>query len=230
MTLPTDDHHADQPEATEAERVAAYLLGHPDFLEAHPEVFAALEVPHDDGGMVSLVHRQIATLRGQVDKYRSQLEDLIAVARENDALAARLHRLMLALMEATSRDDVLNTLREQLREQFQADAVELKLFPSQSVKQQAEQGDAGPALFEDFIAKRRPSCGELAPGQLNFLFGERAGDTASVALIPLDAGAEEGLLAIGSTDPDRFHPGQAMDFLSRLGEVVSHSLRAVIRD
>ncbi len=230
MTLPTDGPVDNQAEATEADRVAAYLLAHPDFLDTHPEVFAALDVPHDNGGVVSLVHRQIATLRGQSDKYRSQLEELVAVARENDALAARLHRLMLALIEATSRDEVLDTLREQLREQFQADAVELKLFPSLSVKQQAEQGDSGPALFEDFIAKRRPSCGALPPSQLDFLFGDRAGDTASVALIPLDAGTEEGLLAIGSRDAERFHPGQAMDFLTRLGEVVSHSLRAVARD
>lgn len=227
MTQPPDEMTDSQAPDAEAASVADYLLQHPDFLHHHPEVLAALDVPHDSGGAVSLVHRQIATLRGQADKYRRQLEDLIEVARENDALASRLHRLMLALIESGSRDEVLDTLREQLREQFQADAVELKLFPSQSIKQQAEQGESGPALFEDFIAKRRPSCGALPPSQLDFLFGERASDTASVALIPLDAGAHEGLLAIGSGDPERFHPGQAMDFLTRLGEVVGHRLRAV---
>lgn len=225
MTLPPDDQIPD----AEAARIAAYLLEHPDFLDQHPQVLAALDIPHETGDAISLVHRQIATLRAQADKYRYQLEDLVEVARENDRLNNRLHRLMLALIEASNRDEVLDTLREQLREQFQADAVELKLFASQSVKQQAEQGESGPALFQDFIAKRRPSCGALPTSQLTFLFGDRAGDTASVALIPLDAGPEEGLLAIGSSDPERFHPGQALDFLTRLGEVVSYSLRAVGR-
>lgn len=225
---------SEQPEAQsgsdEAQRVADYLLRHPGFLEDHPEVLAALDIPHETGDAVSLVHRQIGLLRSQADKYRRQLEDLVEVARENDRLSARLHRLILALIEARSQDEVLSTLQEQLRDQFQTDAVELKLFSTSEVKQHAEQGESGPALFQDFMEKRRPSCGALPAGQLDFLFGERAGETASVALIPLDAGSLEGLLAIGSRDPDRFHAGQALDFLTRLGEVVSQALRRAAED
>jgi len=217
----------EQVQDADEARVIDYLQQHPDFFDRHPEVLAALDIPHDSGGAISLVQRQIGALRSQADKYRRQLEDLIEVARENERLSARLHRLILALIEAGSQEEVLTTLQEQLREQFQTDAVELKLFSASEIKQHAEQGETGPALFQDFMTKRRPSCGTLPAGQLDFLFGERAGETASVALIPLDAGPLEGLLAIGSRDAERFHPGQALDFLTRLGEVVSQTLRTV---
>lgn len=216
-----------QPGSDRESQVADYLLQHPDFLERHPEVLAALNVPHDTGGAVSLVQRQVSSLRAQANKYRSQLEDLLEVARENDSLTARLHRLTLALIDASTLDDVLATLQDQLREQFQADAVELKLFSASELKQHAEQGETGPAMFQDFMAKRRPSCGTLPHSQLDFLFGEQANDTASVALIPLNAGQLEGVLAIGSRDRDRFHSGKGLDFLTRLGDIVSHALQAV---
>ena len=34
----------------------------------------------------------------------------------------------------------------------------------------------------------------------------------------------KGLVAIGSCDPKRFHPGMGTLFLSRIGELISHAL------
>lgn len=211
----------------EADGIAAYLLQHPDFFHQHPEVLEALDIPHETGAAVSLVQRQVSLLRSQADKYRRQLEDLVAIARENDSLNNRLHRLVLALIDATTLEELLATLQDQLRDQFQADAVELKLFSTNELKQQAEQGESGPALFKEFMAKGRPRCGSLAEGQLSFLFGVQAAETRSVALIPLSTDLLEGVLAIGSHDRERFHAGKGLDFLKRLGEVVSHALQAV---
>jgi uncharacterized protein YigA (DUF484 family) len=217
----------DSIDAGEEERIADYLLQHPDFFVRHPDTLAALDIPHETGDAVSLVQRQVRLLREQADKYRHQLEDLVAIARENDSLTNRLHRLVLALIDASTLEELLATLQDQLRDQFQADAVELKLFSASELKQQAEQGESGPALFKEFMAKGRPRCGSLAEGQLSFLFGQQAPETRSVALIPLSTNLLEGVLAIGSHDRERFHAGKGLDFLKRLGEVVSHALQAV---
>ena len=42
--------------------------------------------------------------------------------------------------------------------------------------------------------------------------------------MPLGERAELGFLVIGSRDPDYFNPGKGMDFLTRLGELVSVAL------
>lgn len=212
---------------SEEARIADYLSANPDFLERHPEALAALQIPHDTGGAVSLIERQVKQLRADSTKYRRQLEDLIEVARENDRLTAKLHQLILALIDARTLDEVLTSLQDQLLDQFQADAVELKLFSCDELERGAEQGDSGAALFNDFMAKGQPSCGSLPAAQLQYLFGEGLGEHGSVALIPLNAGEQEGVLAIGSHDPQRFHAGKGLDFLTRLGEIVSHTLQAV---
>jgi uncharacterized protein YigA (DUF484 family) len=206
------------------EQIAEYLITHPDFFERHPDALAAIDIPHPTGDAVSLIERQVRTLREQSTKYRQQLENLVSVARENDALARRLHRLTLALIETHSFDEVLNTLQDELREQFKADAVEMKLFASDQLEAHAH--EAGPALFRDFLKRARPNCGKLDKAKLEYLFGPQAGETGSAALIPLAAPPLAGVLAIGSRDPDRFHEGKSVDFLQRLAEVVSAKLQS----
>ncbi|MGD1982824.1 MAG: DUF484 family protein [Chromatiaceae bacterium] len=222
MSLHQDDHEA-AVDDRETE-IADYLIAHPDFFERHPDALAAIDIPHPTGDAVSLIERQVRTLRRQSINYRSQLEKLVAVARENDGLANRLHRLTLALIETQTFDEVLNTLQDELRDQFQADAVEMKLFASEQLEAHAH--EPGPALFRDFLARARPNCGRLDREKLEYLFGSQAGETGSAALIPLTAPPMAGVLAIGSRDPERFHQGKSVDFLQRLAEVVSAKLQS----
>lgn len=207
------------------EQLLRYLQSHPDFLVQNPEALAAVNIPHPTGDAVSLVERQVRVLREQNQRYRSQLEGLVSVARENDALAKRLHHLTLALIETGGFDEVLNTLQDELRGQFKADAVEMKLFSADELN--AHGNETGPAMFNDFLDKQTSSCGRLPAAQLEYLFGEQAGATGSAALIPLQAGSLVGVLAIGSHDPHRFHPGKGVDFLQRLAEIVSAKLNSV---
>jgi uncharacterized protein YigA (DUF484 family) len=222
MSLQLNDN---APSDEQTEQVAEFLRTHPDFLAANPEVLADIELPHETGEAVSLIERQVRVLREQSHRYRSQLEDLIAVARENEALNRRLHELTLALIDAREFDEVVTVLQDELRDQFKADAVELKLFAHEDLA--AHVGEGTPDLFRDFLDRGRPSCGRLDNRQLEYLFGSFAGETGSAALIPLRGIQVSGILAIGSRDADRFHAGKGVDFLRRLGEVVSHTLQAV---
>ncbi len=223
MSLRHDDENTqdDDPQ----QQVADYLVAHPDFLARHPEVLARIDIPHPTGDAVSLIERQVATLRAQNRQYREQLESLIAIARENDSLARRLHRLTLALIETRSFDEVLNTLQDELRNLFRADAVEMKLFSADDLA--AHAAEPGPAMFSDFLARERPSCGSLPQEQLEYLFGPQAGETGSAALIPIQAPPLVGVLAIGSHDPQRFDASKSVDFLQRLSDIVSATLSAV---
>jgi len=222
MSLIHDD--LDQTADDREEQIAEYIIAHPDFFTRHADALAAIDIPHPTGDAISLIERQVRTLREQSLNYRRQLEELVTVARENDALAKRLHRLTLALIETCSFDEVLNTLQDELREQFKADSVEMKLFASEQLEAHAH--EPGPALFSDFLKRARPNCGQLDKAQLEYLFGPQAGETGSAALIPLTAPPLAGVLAIGSRDPQRFHEGKSVDFLQRLAEVVSATLQA----
>ena len=60
--------------------------------------------------------------------------------------------------------------------------------------------------------------------QRDFLFGPEAASIGSVALVPLGEGGSVGLLALGSAERERFHPGMSTEFLKRMGELITDSL------
>ena len=55
---------------------------------------------------------------------------------------------------------------------------------------------------------------------MQYLFGDQAQAIESVALIPLGHHCKHGLLAIGSQEASRFHPGMGTLFLTHLGELM----------
>src|SRR5690606_19483247 len=83
-----------------------------------------------------------------------------------------------------------------------------------------------PALagFDSLFASGRPRCGQVRDTQREFLFGADAASVGSVALVPLGEDAPRGLLALGSLNSQRFHPGMSTDFLALLGELTSDAL------
>lgn len=211
------------------QQVAEYLAAHPDFFESQLELLNDLRIPHPtQNKTVSLVERQLMSLRDQAQQNRRQLQELVTVARENERLGRQLHELTLALIETATFDELINTLQDELRGQFQADAVELRLFSQAELEKAVNEGEPGPAVFRNLMDQGRPKCGVLNTDQLAYLFGSQATETGSVALVPISAKRTLGILAIGSRDPARFHPGKGTDFLRRLGEVVSRTLQVML--
>jgi len=78
--------------------------------------------------------------------------------------------------------------------------------------------------FGTLLEGGKPRCGQVRDSQREFLFGGDAGGVGSVALVPLVGLTPPALLALGSPDRDRFHPGMSTDFLSRMGELISDAL------
>ncbi|PLY12427.1 MAG: DUF484 domain-containing protein [Sedimenticola sp.] len=203
--------------------VVDYLKGNPDFFDRHRELLQQIEVSHASGEAVSLIERQVKTLREQSEHYKKKLDELVVIARENEQLNNRLHNLTLTLLDAVEFDEVVNALEDKLHDDFQAEAVELHLFS------QSEAEGSNPDLdgFRDFIDACKPVCGRITEAQLSYLFGAQSDDVRSTAMIPIQADGILGILAIGSKDPHRFHPGMGTDYLARLGEIVSKTLEVV---
>ena len=70
----------------------------------------------------------------------------------------------------------------------------------------------------------RPPDGQIRDSQREFLFGAEAPNIGSVAMIPLGGQPPLGLLALGSVDRDRFHPGMSTEFLQRMGELITDAV------
>jgi uncharacterized protein YigA (DUF484 family) len=216
-----------QPDAFEAD-VIRYLNDHPDFFTKHPDILRDMQIPHQSGSAVSLIEKQVEMLRSQIRGYQTNMQELVEVARTNDTLQNRMHRLTLELIDAATFDEVLNALEDELHDDFQADAVELRLFSSTQLKDHLDTDlPDHSSTFEEFFNNKKPICGPLPREQIDFIFGAEGDQISSAALIPLQSDGVLGLLAIGSRDPKRFVPHHGTEFLTRLGEIISRTLQAV---
>jgi uncharacterized protein YigA (DUF484 family) len=204
--------------------VAAYLEADPDFFTRHPGLTARLRVPHGPAGSVSLIEHQVSLLRAQLETERHRLSHLIARAREYETLSARLHALVLQLIAAPDLARVEAVLRESLCRDLDAEALSLKLF---SVGAEADAADPLVGAFRDFVDGEHALCGPLDAERNGALFGRLSEKIQSAALIPIRGEPRSGVLAIGSSDPERFAPQMGTEHLDRLGEVVSQKLRAL---
>ena len=211
-------------EAIADDAVAAYLGAHPEFFQRHPDLVASLKVPHASGKAVSLIEHQVGVLRGQLATERRRLAHLIARARDFETLSSRLHGLSLQLIAAHDLECVEAVLREALCQEFNAEAVNLKLFP---LEPETADSDATSGTFLELVDREHSLCGPLDAVRNGVVFGDQGESIHSAALIPVRGDGHSGVLAIGSSDPERFGPDMRTDLLDRLGEIVSQKLRVL---
>ena len=101
--------------SSEEARVIDFLQKNPEVLMSYPEVFTALSIPHHGGDIASLVERQLKILRNDNRKLKMKLEELVKIARENEELNQRFHRLSLELLNTEQLDDVLAMVQVQVQ-------------------------------------------------------------------------------------------------------------------
>jgi len=206
--------------------VSDYLLRNPSFLERRTDILAAIQVPHLIDGATSLIEYQVRVLRKQLETDRNRLAHLIARAREYETLASRLHALVLQLIAAKDPEHLCDILKDAMLREFHAEAVSIRLF---AITPSAEDAPPDPliAAFHEFLDRQHALCGPVDSEKATLLFGEEAVGIQAAALIPIYTETQSGVLAIGSSDPERFHPDMGTDFIDRLGEIVSHKLRSL---
>ncbi|HSH28556.1 MAG TPA: DUF484 family protein [Thiohalobacter sp.] len=223
------DTRSEAASEIDAGQVADYLRRHPDFFEQQPQLLTQLALSHPSGTAVSLIERQVASLREQNRQYKHKLMELVQIGRDNDALHQNLHRLTVALMQAHGLEAALQILFDHLYGEFNADAVALAIqgLPRAVASEQVRLIHAGePALcqFERVLQQGQCLCGHLRPEQFDYLFGDRVTRVQSAALLPLGGTPAVGMLAIGNEDSNYYHPGMDTHFLRNLSDLIGCAL------
>lgn len=214
--------------------IADYLQLNTDFFERHNALLTKLRLPDGRGvAAVSLIERQVLALRDKNQALETRLRELIEVARSNDALATRIHRLACRLIRARTAPVLLDSLESSLREDFGASEWLLLLSPTPESELRritsrhlrvVESTASEWKMFETLFESAKPRCGQIRDSQRDFLFGAGTVEIGSAALVPLGREASAGLLAIGSPDAERFHPAMSTEFLGRIGDLVSEAI------
>ena len=207
--------------------VASYLRRHAEFLRDFPDLALTLHVPREQGASTSLASYQLEILREKNRDLNRRLHELIDIAAENEQLMVRVHSLTVGLMRERTLADTLRRIAAGLTEDFHTDLVRLVLFRADAAQADADwlivqpDGPAGLPAFAEFMQRNEPLCGRLQPEKLDVLFGTQAADVRSAVLVPVDG---VGMLAIGSHEASRFHPGMGTVFLKLIAEAAAAAI------
>jgi len=219
----------EQQLATDLELISL-MRENPDILNRYPELIAALEVTHQSGGAVSLIERQVNVLRQQSQNQENRLRELMGVARDNERLAKTCHRLAVDLLATHDVDDVISIVLDTFKTELSADFAVVKLFSDdadlieRSTGLYVDGNSEALNAFKTMLQHKNTVCGKSTSEQKHYLFGDKAEKVKSVAIIPLIAGANLGLIGLGADNAQRFKSNMGTDFLSQVGELISASL------
>ena len=183
-----------------AEQVAAYLLENPDFFIQFPQLIEKINIPHAHKGSVSLVELQSEQLRKKVRSLSHKLNQLITIAKQNEAIYRVYADLNLRILKATNLDDLTFILEEVIQENLQLASVSLKLFKGAHALPEIQQR----LFIEKRFKRHKFFFGRLSDHERKLLFADQ--DANSVALLLIGDLGELGILAIGSKDPGHFNP------------------------
>lgn len=218
-------------------QVNDYLADHPDFLLKHPDTLALLQLDENEtaDNIISLAQIQRERLQERVSQLNEQLHALIDNAHSNSALQDRVHQLCLRFLDCADLKALFSVLMQDLKQEFNADAVALRLLYSGAKApkipdinaniQQLHVDDTALKAFDNLLNKQKPVCGRLTKTQKQVLFSEKDTVIQSVACLPLGHQPCAGILAIASEDPNRFHADMGTVYLGFLGEVLMRMLR-----
>ncbi len=232
MSGTPEDAGATPDEGPGPEAVVAYLRRHPNFLIDRPDVIAALTPPahHQGEGVVDLQRFMLETLRAELQTLRSREDRLLDAAEQRDVSQSRVQEAALALLHARSFEHLIRMVNERVAELLRLASVRLCVEsggPNSGVT-----GKAGVVVIEPgTIDKWMRRTDDIvlvggAPGR-RAIFGASAGELRSYALLRLDFGRKSpgGLLALGASDADGFHPRQGTELIDFLARVIEHCVR-----
>jgi len=209
-----------------SEEVLYYLKEHPEFFEEYADFLSSMQIPHPHGGRaIPIAERQVLTLREKSRVLEGKLRELVQFGEENDTISERVHRITLALLAARDLPGLVESLYNNLRDDFAVPAVAIRLW--------IDGGDESRKEFVPITQEARvfaesltePYFSEHPMFDSGSWFEGGVGSFSSMVYLPLRAERAFGLLVLGSGDPQRFAADKGTLYLTRLGEIVSMALR-----
>jgi uncharacterized protein YigA (DUF484 family) len=173
-------------------------------------------------GSVSLVERQMKSLRQRNKENEQEMQDVIINAQDNQHLLQQTITLTLQLIPATTIEQMTELLFEELSVLFDIHYRNLLLDVEKFSQSTTDMNSIRNALGDNF-PKQQPICGRLKASETECLFDDHT-NVKSAALLPLGFNGELGILVLGSEDQTHFDPEMGDLFLLLISDMLSRML------
>ena len=230
--------------ALTGDEVAGYLRRNPGFLSNYPDVASILHAPdrfaepptEGDAPVVDLQRYMVERLRSDVDQAELRTARLIDTSRENLVGQRRIHEAVLSMLAAGTLEQLVEIVTTDMAIQLDIDVVSIcmesdKALPDGALRQGLALMDEG---LVDEIMGPATDCvlrdASTPAGDRELIFGAGAGLIDSDALLRVQPHptTPQGMLALGSREPDKFHPDQGSELLLFLARCFEQTLRTAL--
>ena len=213
-----------------AEQVAQYLSDNPDFFTTHADLFERMAAPERNlgDGVTDIQKAMIHRLRDKVERTEDVARVLIDTSRDNLSIQAQIHAGVLSLLDATRFEQLIQTVTVDLSVMLDLDVVNLCVEADEDFPLPEANVIVVPrGTIDSFVGENQSIALDQDISADPVLFGGASPLVQSQALVRLEISdlAPPAVLAFGSRDNDRFHPGQATELLQFLARVLEIQMR-----
>ena len=224
----------------------AFLKENPNFLRANEDLITNMTPPEQKlgNGIIDFQHYLVKNLQKGSQDLQSRYDTLVEFCRDNMSVQSQVHQAALRLIRAKSLEQLLEAIAIDLTSLFDVDVVRLAI--------ESELGEVGEADFgaqHSGIVLVYPGTVDVAigskknvllvedtavfkPAGFEDIFSDCADMVESCAFLKLELEQMQSnvLLAFGVRYKKRFHPGQGIELLNFLGQIVAHRLDVYLDD
>ena len=219
------------------------ILAEPERLLEDRDVMNALVSANDrslGANIIDLRGIAMQRLESRLDRLEDTHRSVIAAAYENLAGTNQVHRAVLALLEPTNFESFIKALTTEVAQTLRVDVVRLVLETLQedgssdpTLRRLGDVLQVAPAGFvATYLTNGRNGLGRqivlrsMTALAVN-LYGDRAEDLQSEALMKLDLGPNRlpGMLVFASEDPTQFKSTHGTDLLQFFAGVFERTMR-----
>lgn len=206
--------------------VSDYLINNPEFFSRNPEVLVQMRAPGEmrSDGAIDFQAVMVDRLRDEIQNLAACTQDVIETSRVNMTYLTRTHAATLALLSAQDGAHMARIITHDLPLLLDVEYVAFGF--EQDIKAEAGLKLPGARMLPfGYIEQQIGEGGDvfLIRDMIDdgTLFGDDSPAVRSAAVARLRPGTHTagGVLALGSTTPGMFHPGQGTDLLNFLARV-----------
>lgn len=232
MSASSDDAKPLSTDIVTPDAVEAFLERNTGFLNEHPALLQKLLPPQFDRGrgVVDMQMFMLDRLREQLKRTNQREKSLLEAVEANARSQRRVHRAVGAMLAAQSLEDLVRRISEDLPGLFDVAKVSLCVETDKALPDKV--AHAGLTVLAPGTINRFGDGHRLVLLLANTkgdraLFGSGASKIQSMAHLRLDFRdrSPRGLLALGSSAPDRFDPGQSTDLLAFFAQVLERCVQ-----
>lgn len=208
------------------EQVREFLLANRDFFLEHPDLLLQLNFPHDTGGAVSLIERQVERLREELAIQRQQTKDLSKTAEANHQLFRKFANLLVTLAASKNASELLQSFSDELVQHFDLQQVLVMLPPDTTLPTTNAVLVLTPEDMQKLstqLLKLSTYVGRTPPALLDTLKLD-AETVGSIGLVRLPLQDGLGYFCLVSKDAKRFQADMATDFIEILASLLASLL------